>query len=162
MTTFHFRASPAMQQPTAPAPRPGCESGCAAGAAPPRVILAPASSAATTALELVVEAIGGRISLFGELDIAGGAQLQAAFDSLLACDPAEVVVDLGGLRFIGATGMGLLIGLRNALAASHATLRIVHPCAQATRVFALCGLAWMLSDAASYAERAPESCGGRA
>lgn len=151
--TFHLlprlstRSASAMQQLTAPGTQPSCGSGLSADAVPQRMILAPDSAVATTGLELIVEPIPGRISLFGELDIAGGAQLQAAFSALLACGPAQVVVDLHSLQFIDATGIGLLIGLRNALAASHATLRIVHPNAQAAWVFALCGLAWMLTDA---------------
>lgn len=134
------RADSATLQPSAVSTHPAYE----------RVGFPSGTSLAPTDLELIVEVIPGRISLFGELDIAASVQLRAAFASLLACGPAEVVVDVASLRFIDAAGVGLLIGLRNDLAANHATLRIVHATGQTKRVFGLCGLTWMLAEDASH------------
>jgi anti-anti-sigma factor len=56
-----------------------------------------------------------------------------------------VIVDLARLRFIDASGIGLLVMLGNELAAYGARLHIVNPDARTARVFAVCGLDAMLT-----------------
>jgi anti-anti-sigma factor len=56
-----------------------------------------------------------------------------------------VVVDLTRLRFIDASGIGLLIELGNELAVREAALRIVNPNARIGRVFSVCGFDAMLT-----------------
>jgi anti-sigma B factor antagonist len=93
--------------------------------------------------DVSAEPITGRLSLVGELDLAGSQRLRDAITAILACDPAEVVVDLARLHFIDAAGIGLLIELRHELAAHDVTVRIVNPDARTRRVFSLCGLSAM-------------------
>ena len=91
----------------------------------------------------------GRLHLLGELDVAGTQRLAGAITAILAGRPPEVLVDLGRLRFIDASGVGLLVGLRDELAAYGAPLRIVNADAWIGRVFSLCGLSAMLSSPAA-------------
>jgi anti-sigma B factor antagonist len=95
--------------------------------------------------DVIAEPMTGRLNMVGELDLAGSQQLRDAITAILAYGSADVVVDLAHLRFIDASGIGLLIGLRNELAENDATLRIVNANTWIRRVFSLCGLSAMLA-----------------
>lgn len=107
-----------------------------------RVRLAPRPVAQ---FEVTAAAVASRLTLLGELDLAGIQLLRDAVTAILARNSAEVVVDLARLRFIDAGGIGLLVELRTELAARGATLRILNPHTRVGRVFALCGLDAMLA-----------------
>jgi anti-sigma B factor antagonist len=92
---------------------------------------------------VVCDPVTGRLDLVGEFDLACGPQFRDASVAILAAD--DVSVDLTRLRFIDASGIGILVGLRNTLAARKATLRIVNADAWIGRVFSLCGLDAMLT-----------------
>ena len=98
-----------------------------------------------TVFDVISDPLSGRLDLVGELDLAGGQRLRDAGAAVLAAGAAEVVVDLAQLRFIDASGIGLLVELGNALAAREARLRIVNPDDRIDRVFSLRGLNTMLA-----------------
>jgi anti-anti-sigma factor len=50
-----------------------------------------------------------RVSLRGELDLAGSQQMEDSMAEIDRQDPARVVVDLSGLAFIDSTGLRLLL-----------------------------------------------------
>jgi anti-sigma B factor antagonist len=95
--------------------------------------------------DVVVELVTGQLDLVGEFDMACGARFRQVSAAIVAGDAAEVVVDLAGLRFIDASGIEMLIELRNALAVRDATLRVANADARIGRVFSLCGLDAMLT-----------------
>lgn len=94
------------------------------------------------------------ISLRGELDIATRAPVADAMDAMLtfcASDPSSTVsLDLAGLSFLDASGMGLIIGLRAALTRRGGALEIQHPHPRVRRVFDLCDLRGVLPDDAGH------------
>lgn len=100
---------------------------------------------AVALFEAVAEPGRGRLDLVGELDLASGRRFRDASAAILAGGAAEVIVDLARLRFIDASGIGLLIELGNDLAMREATLRIVNADARIGRVFSVCGLAAMVT-----------------
>jgi anti-sigma B factor antagonist len=100
---------------------------------------------AVPVFDVVAEPVTGRLDLVGEFDLACGQQFRAASAAILAGGAAEVVVDLTRLRFIDASGIGILIELGNELAVRAATLRIINPDARIGRVFSVCGLDAMLT-----------------
>lgn len=65
------------------------------------------------------------ITLEGELDLAGIAELESCADALLSPRPTDVDVDVGGLTFCDATGIGALVRIRNQVCASGHRLRLV-------------------------------------
>lgn len=52
-----------------------------------------------------------RVRLTGELDIATAARLRDEIRRLIDREPDRLIVDLSGLDFIDAAGVGTLIGL---------------------------------------------------
>jgi anti-anti-sigma factor len=50
-----------------------------------------------------------RVSLRGELDLAGSRQMEDSMAEIDRQDPSLVVVDLSGLAFIDSTGLRLLL-----------------------------------------------------
>lgn len=94
--------------------------------------------------DVIVEPLAGRLELCGELDLGGGQRFRDASRAIVTSGASEVVVDLARLRFIDASGLGLLVELHNELAVRETTLRIVNPDARIGRVFSLCGLDAML------------------
>jgi anti-sigma B factor antagonist len=50
-----------------------------------------------------------RVSLQGELDLAGAQQMEDRMTAIDEQNPSRVIVDLGGLAFIDSTGLRLLL-----------------------------------------------------
>lgn len=108
--------------------------------------------AAAPTAEFAIIRIARTLFLRGELDFStiyllaqAGADLIAhcVADSVPSQDehtPTEVVLDTAGLRFIDAGGLGALITLRNALAATGVSLHTIHASRQLRRVSGICQL----------------------
>lgn len=62
-------------------------------------------------LEISSDFDGGtvRVSLRGELDLAGSQQMEDSLAEIDGSDPSRVIVDLSGLAFIDSTGLRLLL-----------------------------------------------------
>jgi anti-sigma B factor antagonist len=85
-----------------------------------------------------------RISLRGEFDAATAPLLADVVAILPETDPGDFTIDLAGVRFIDAGGLGCLVGFANQLAAGGAKLRVVGASARLRRVFDLAQLGGLL------------------
>lgn len=88
-----------------------------------------------------------RISVCGELDIASVSVLAEAMALLIGVNPGDSTIDLGGVSFIDATGLGCLVGFANQLAVSGAKMSVVGAAPRLRRVFELAQLGGMLQAA---------------
>jgi anti-anti-sigma factor len=66
------------------------------------------------------------VSLAGELDLAEAAGLRKLFDRVVTSSPQLVVVDAAELTFLDSSGIGILVGTHNALAAAGGQLVIAN------------------------------------
>jgi anti-anti-sigma factor len=80
------------------------------------------------------------IWLDGEIDLATVGQLTAAFDQALASAPSKVVLDLSAVTFVDSTGIGAIVGLRNATITAGIALCLNPGPANVMRVMTLSGL----------------------
>jgi anti-anti-sigma factor len=64
------------------------------------------------------------ILLDGELDQSEVLHLKAAFDEAVEEAHGDVVVDLGGVTFMGTLGIGLIVATREALEERGLTLKL--------------------------------------
>jgi len=62
--------------------------------------------------------------LLGEFDAAGCGEYDVVVDPLIAANPGVVVIDMGGLTFIDAAGLGRLAETQARLAADGGRLRV--------------------------------------
>jgi anti-sigma B factor antagonist len=77
----------------------------------------------------------------GEVDMAGVAEIRDAGAKLLVeASDSGVAVDLMDVSFIDSTGLGALIGLRNATMDSGLSFVLLDPSARVTRILELTGL----------------------
>ena len=83
--------------------------------------------------ELVVE-------LDGELDLATGPMLSTAIADVECDGAAAVVVDLRGIRFVDAKGLGALLEARRQLDERGMTMRVVNPRPAVLRVLRVAGV----------------------
>jgi anti-anti-sigma factor len=66
------------------------------------------------------------IVLEGELDQDDVLHLKAAFDKAVKRAKGDVIVDLGGVTFIGTLGIGLILSTREALEERGLTLKLAN------------------------------------
>ena len=64
--------------------------------------------------------------LSGEWDQPDVLQLKSEYDKAIADSPGDVVVDLGGVTFIGTLGIGLLLTTRKKLFQKNASLKLAN------------------------------------
>lgn len=86
----------------------------------------------------------GRLTLAGELDIATRPALSEAATALANASSPQITVDLGGLEFIDAAGLGGIVALRATLIAAGKQVRLNRVSARIRRTFAVAGLAGLL------------------
>lgn len=84
-----------------------------------------------------------RIRVAGEVDLATASQLRSALLAAVetAAPPVEIVVDVAGVRFIDAIGIGVLICGRNAALPSGVGYCVRNPNGVVGRVIDILGLA---------------------
>jgi anti-sigma B factor antagonist len=83
---------------------------------------------------------GATMELHGELDLAAAAHVFAEFDTLLATDPAAVIVDLRELSFTDVSGIRALIALRTICEEQGRRFVLVRGQPAVHRLLALCDL----------------------
>jgi anti-anti-sigma factor len=66
------------------------------------------------------------ILLDGELDQTEVLHLKGAFDEAVEDAKGDVVVDLGGVTFMGTLGIGLIVSTRESLEDRGLTLKLAH------------------------------------
>jgi anti-sigma B factor antagonist len=73
----------------------------------------------------------------GELDIGGVGTLSAQTSRALGSTSGTVVLDLSGVSFIDAAGVGALVAIRTSAAAAHRPVRLREPSAPVRRLLRL-------------------------
>lgn len=98
----------------------------------------------TGQLQVDLDVAHARVALAGELDLATVHALHEAAAVLLSGMAQEITIDLGGLQFIDAAGLGEIAHLRATLLASGRRLTLSRPSPRIRRTFAIGGLAELL------------------
>lgn len=80
------------------------------------------------------------IHLAGEVDLASAPILTERLDAATAHAHSEVVIDLGAVTFIDATGLGLLCRARNRALERDGQVILHRPTARTLRILRLAGL----------------------
>ncbi len=80
----------------------------------------------------------------GEVDLPEAGELRAVLNDACTGPHRSVAVDLSGLRFIGSSGMGVLIDAHRRMVAQGRHLAILDPTDPVRRAFEVAGLARLL------------------
>jgi len=108
-----------------------------------------AQSRADQALSVTTDLPAGAVlpvRVTGEVDLATAPRLQAALQAAVgaATPPMEIAVDLAGVTFIDAVGIGVLIAGRNAARAAGVGFSVRSPQPLVVRMIDVLGLAGTL------------------
>ena len=97
-------------------------------------------------IEIAVSRFAGRtrVTVGGELDISTAPELRAVLRACTDHDRSDLVVHLGGLDFLDARGLCVLVEARRRLV-EHRRLSIASPSVCAQRLLDLTGLATLFS-----------------
>lgn len=87
----------------------------------------------------------GVIWLSGEHDVANVAQLSRALALATAGNEADLVIDMSGVEFMGASTIGAIVHARNVLQSQSRDLVVRSPSKRAERLLHLCGLSALIS-----------------
>ena len=85
-----------------------------------------------------------RITVCGEIDFAAVPVLADAMYQLIDLEPGDSTIDLAGVSFIAAAGLGCLVGFANQLANSDAKITVVGASDRLRRVFDIVQLGGLL------------------
>jgi anti-anti-sigma factor len=89
--------------------------------------------------------VGSWVVLRGELDLAGVPHLEQVLDQLCREGVPEVVLELSGLDYLGAAGLGVFLGAEDRLRAAGGRLILHRPGRAARRILAITGLDTVLT-----------------
>jgi anti-sigma B factor antagonist len=64
------------------------------------------------------------VTVTGELDIATSPDLKSYFHKIMLAGPGQVIIDLGGVSFIDAAGLGALVALKDRAESQRTALRL--------------------------------------
>ncbi len=87
--------------------------------------------------ELVTDTTRTDVRLFGPLDLVSAPGLRATLDRLRRDGSRHIVLDLGGLDFVGAIGLGVFVDAHQALQAVRGTLVLINPSPMMRRLLSL-------------------------
>ena len=87
-----------------------------------------------------------QITADGELDFFAAPALHDAVTDLVRHNPGDSAIDLAGITFIDAGGIGCVVACRNALATIGATLIVVGASPRVRKVFDIVGLDALLTE----------------
>jgi anti-sigma B factor antagonist len=99
---------------------------------------------APLALDVRLFIVDRRITAGGELDFATAATLTDLAAVLIQLNPGDSTIDISGLTFIDAAGLGCLVGINNRLYARHARLSVTGVTPKLHRIFDISGLTGLL------------------
>lgn len=88
-------------------------------------------------VELVTETASTDVRLSGSLDLVSAPGLCTALDRLRHEGSRHIVLDLAGLDFVGAIGLGVFVHADQALRAAGGTLVLINPTRQMRRLLFL-------------------------
>ena len=97
-------------------------------------------------LEVSEDAGSARMALYGEFDIASGADASRALQELLTRGLDAVIVDLSGLDFMDSTGVKFLVDGRETALARGVKLSLVHGGDPVQRVLTVSGVTALFED----------------
>jgi anti-anti-sigma factor len=95
-------------------------------------------------LQIDLDIACGRIAVAGELELATVHVFREAAVLLLSETAPEITIDLAGLHFIDAAGLGEIVRLRLTLIAAGRRLTLSRPSPRICRTFTMSGLAELL------------------
>jgi anti-sigma B factor antagonist len=95
-----------------------------------------------TALEFSMREEGTTVtvSVTGELDIATRPAFETYLDEILGAGPGQVILDVSGLCFIDAAGLGALASLRSRAGHQHMPLLLTGVSARMLQLIGIVGL----------------------
>jgi anti-anti-sigma factor len=100
-------------------------------------------------VELSVDGEHGRALLYGELDMASTDWLQAVLDEVRQDGCRFLVLDLSKLRFLGVTGLEVIVRIARGYAEAGGQITLTRPTRTVRRILDLTGL----NDQLALAER---------
>jgi anti-sigma B factor antagonist len=77
------------------------------------------------------------VMVTGELDIATAPGLKSHLHKIMLTKPGQVIIDLGGVSFIDAAGLGALVVLKDCAESQHTALRLADVSASILRLMKL-------------------------
>lgn len=98
----------------------------------------------TAELSVQLDRAERRITVRGEFDLAGVPALADVMALQIALDPGDTTIDLSGVSFIDAAGMGCLVGFANQLAEYGSKVSLMGASARLRRVFDIVQLGGLL------------------
>ena len=88
-------------------------------------------------MELVTDTARTDVRLSGSLDLMSAPGLRATLDRLRHDGSRHIVLDLAGLDFVGAIGLGVFVDADQALRAAGGTLVLINPSRLMCRLLSL-------------------------
>lgn len=88
-------------------------------------------------VELVTDTACTDVRLFGPLDLVSAPGLRATLDGLRHDGSQHIVLDLAGLDFVAAIGLGVFVDADQALRAAGGTLTLINPSHMMRRLLSL-------------------------
>jgi anti-anti-sigma factor len=118
----------------------------------PQTFVSPpmATNGGSGQLQINLDVAHARIAVTGELDLATVHVLHEAAAFLMSETAEAITIDLSGLQFIDAAGLGEIVGLRATLIAADRRLTLSRPSPTVRRTFAVGGLAKLLPENSSH------------
>ena len=95
-------------------------------------------------LQVTVDVAHASLALTGELDLGTVCAVHGAAPAMLVASAATITIDLRGLQFIDAAGLGGLVQLCARLSAAGRRVILVRSSAKIRRTFEVAGLADLL------------------
>lgn len=103
----------------------------------------------TLRLPIEVEAVGDDlvvVEVQGDIDLSEAGELRAVLNDAASGPHRSVIVDLSGVRFIGSTGMGVLVEVHHRLADAGRRLVVHEPSDKIRRAFEIAGVDFLFDD----------------
>jgi anti-sigma B factor antagonist len=80
------------------------------------------------------------VTVVGEVDTFTAPVLRSTLDSQLEQQPAELVIDLSGVQFLGSAGLAVLVETQKSARAREVSLRLIATTRAVTRPLEVTGL----------------------
>ncbi len=107
-------------------------------------------------MDLQVEIKGGTLlaRLAGEIDLAAADTLRSSLENELDRNPGvrHIVVNLGGVKYIDSSGLGVLLGRYRRLSREGGGMFIVGAAPQVRKIFQMSGLLGIMREFSNEAE----------
>ncbi len=89
-------------------------------------------------MNIKVDSRGATTTIYvsGRIDIPGAERLKQTFDQVARSNPQKVILDFGGVNFIGSSGIGKLLSFGQGLASRGGRAQIVNLNKEIKAVFA--------------------------